>query len=52
MKRLIDKNDNQVEIKISKRMKSLKGTIKIEQDFDNNKEIQSILLEKYLGKNK
>jgi hypothetical protein len=52
MKQLIDKNENQLEIKISKRMKSLQGSIKVEQDFDYKKEILSVLLEKYQGQQK
>ncbi|MFM6948481.1 MAG: DUF6364 family protein [Aquirufa sp.] len=52
MKLLIDKNENQPEIKISKRLKSLQGSIKVGQDFDYKKELQSILSEKYLEKNK
>jgi hypothetical protein len=52
MKRLIDKNENQLEIKISKRVKSLQGSIKVEQDFGYKKEIESILLDKYLGQKK
>lgn len=52
MKLLIDKNENQPEIKISKRLKSLQGSIKVGQDFDYKKELQSILSEKYVEKNK